>query len=170
MFDLFNKQYILSFMENIDSTDLEILDILQDNAKISHKEIAEQLFLSRTPIFERIRKLERRGIIRKYITILDRKKIDKNLMVFCFVSLKEHGLEPVLQFQKTINGYSQVMECYHIAGNFDFFLKVVVNTVDEYQNFVLKSLSNIQNISNVQSSFVLGELKYQLKYDLGKKA
>ena len=159
----------LSFMENIDSIDIEILSVLQENAKISHKEIAEQLNLSRTPIFERIRKLERRGIIQKYITILDRKKIDKNLMVFCFVSLKEHGLEPVMQFQKTINLYSQVMECYHIAGNFDFFLKVVVNTVDEYQNFVLKSLSDIQNISNVQSSFVLGELKYQLKYDLGKK-
>jgi Lrp/AsnC family transcriptional regulator, leucine-responsive regulatory protein len=153
-------------MENIDLIDIEILSILQDNAKISHKEIAEQLNLSRTPIFERIRKLERRGIIQKYITILDRKKIDKNLMVFCFVSLKEHGLEPVTEFQKTINSYSQVMECYHIAGSFDFFLKVVVNTVDEYQNFVLKSLSNIQNISNVQSSFVLGELKYQLKYEL----
>jgi DNA-binding Lrp family transcriptional regulator len=90
-------------MENIDKTDIEILSLLQEDAKISHKQIAEKLNLSRTPIFERIRKLERRGIIKKYIALLDRKKIDRNLMVFCFVSLKEHGLGPVTEFQKTIH-------------------------------------------------------------------
>jgi len=153
-------------MENIDSIDVKILEILQDSAKISHKEISEKLNLSRTPVFERIRKLERRGIIQKYITILDRKKIEKNLMVFCFVTLKEHGLQPVNEFKKTIDSYNQVMECYHIAGNFDFFLKVIVNTVDEYQNFVLNKLSTIKNLSHVQSSFVLGELKYKLDFDL----
>jgi Lrp/AsnC family transcriptional regulator, leucine-responsive regulatory protein len=155
-------------MENLDEIDIGILSLLQDNAKISHKEIAERLNLSRTPIFERIRKLERRGIIQRYITLLDRKKIERNLMVLCFVSLKEHGLGPVTAFQKTIEKYDQVMECYHIAGAYDFFLKVLVNTIDEYQDFVLKKLSNIQNISNVQSSFVLGELKFKLKFDMKK--
>jgi DNA-binding Lrp family transcriptional regulator len=153
-------------MENIDDIDLKILQILQDNAKISHKEISEKLNLSRTPVFERIRKLERRGFIQNYITILDRKKIDRNLMVFCFVTLKEHGLESVNEFKKIIDNYSQVMECYHIAGNFDFFLKVLVNTIDEYQHFVLNKLSTIKNLSHVQSSFVLGELKYKLSFDL----
>lgn len=154
------------FMENIDKTDLKILSIIQENAKITHKEIAEKLHLSRTPIFDRIRKLERRGIIQKYITILNRKKINKSLIVLCSVSLKEHGIVPVSEFQKTINNYNQVMECYHIAGNYDFFLKVVVNNVEEYQTFVLKKLSQIKNIANVQSAFVLGELKYNLSYEL----
>ena len=163
-FNLIQNNYL--FMENIDKTDLKILSIIQENAKITHKEIAEKLHLSRTPIFDRIRKLERRGIIQKYITILNRKKINKSLIVLCSVSLKEHGIVPVSEFQKTINNYNQVMECYHIAGNYDFFLKVVVNNVEEYQTFVLKKLSQIKNIANVQSAFVLGELKYNLSYEL----
>lgn len=155
-------------MENIDEIDLKILSIIQENAKATHKEIAEKLHLSRTPIFDRIRKLERKGIIDKYVTILNRKKINKSLIVFCSVSLKEHGMEWVSEFQKTISDYNQVMECYHIAGNHDFFLKVVVDNVDEYQHFVLKKLSQIKNITNVQSAFVMGELKYNLSYDLSK--
>ncbi len=153
-------------MENIDKTDLKILTLLQENAKISHKEIAEKLNLSRTPIFERIRKLERRGFIQRYVTILNRKKIRRNLIVLCSVSIKEHGIEPVSEFQDAINTFSEVMECYHIGGNYDFFLKVIVNDVDEYQTFVLKKLSQIKNIANVQSAFVIGEMKYSLSYKL----
>jgi len=100
------------------------------------------------------------------VALLNQKKIDKGLTVLSFISLKEHGIEPVAQFQKEIQKNARVMECYHIAGNFDFFLKVVVQDVDEYQSFVLKELSEIKNISHVQSSFVLGELKYQLNFDL----
>jgi Lrp/AsnC family transcriptional regulator, leucine-responsive regulatory protein len=154
-------------LENIDNTDLKILSILQENAKISHKEIAEILHLSRTPIFERIKKLERAGIIQKYVTLLNRKKINKKLIVLCSISIKEHGMEQVLSFQKAIDNFSEVMECYHIGGNYDFFLKVIVNDVDDYQTFVLKKLSLIKNIANVQSAFVIGELKYNLSYELG---
>jgi len=153
-------------MDKIDKTDRQILNLLQSNAKITHKEIAEKLYLTRTPVFDRIKKLERRGIIKKYVALLNQKKIDKGLTVLSFISLKEHGIEPVAQFQKEIQKNARVMECYHIAGNFDFFLKVVVQDVDEYQSFVLKELSEIKNISHVQSSFVLGELKYQLNFDL----
>lgn len=155
-------------MENIDETDLKILSILQENAKISHKDIAEKLHLSRTPIFERIKKLERRGIIQKYVTILNRKKINKNLIVLCSISLREHGSEHVSAFQKAVLDFTEVMECYHIGGNYDFFLKVIVNNIDEYQTFVLKKLSQIRNIANVQSAFVIGEMKYKLSYELNK--
>lgn len=153
-------------MENIDPTDLQILTILQENAKVSHKEIAERLHLSRTPIFERIKKLERRGIIQKYVTLLNRKKIDRNLIVLCSISLREHGIENVSIFQNAIMNFTEVMECYHIGGNYDFFLKVVVKDVDAYQTFVLKKLSEVKNIANVQSAFVIGEVKYKLSYDL----
>lgn len=153
-------------MENIDEIDKKILNILQENSKITHKEIAEKLYLTRTPIFDRIRKLERKGVINKYVALLNPDKIDKGLKVLCFISLKEHGLEPVKQFQKEIEKKSCVMECFHIAGNYDFFLKVMVKDVEEYQKFVLNDLSEIKNISQVNSSFVLGELKYELKHEL----
>jgi Lrp/AsnC family leucine-responsive transcriptional regulator len=153
-------------MENIDETDLRILSILQENAKISHKEIAEKLNLTRTPIFERIKKLERRGIIQKYVTILNRKKINRNLMVLCSISLREHGIDNVTIFQNAVMNFPEVMECYHIGGNYDFFLKVLVNTIDDYQAFVLKKLSQIKNIATVQSAFVIGEMKYKLSYEL----
>ncbi len=153
-------------MENIDKTDLKILSIIQENAKISHKEIAEELHLTRTPIFERIKKLERRGIIQKYVTILNRKKINRNLMVLCSVSIREHGIENVTAFQNAIMNFNEVMECYHIGGNYDFFLKVLVNNVDDYQDFALKKLSQIKSIATVQSAFVIGEMKYKLSYEL----
>lgn len=153
-------------MEKIDKVDRQILNLLQENSKITHKEIAEKLYLTRTPVFDRIKKLERRGIISKYVALLNPKKIERGLTVLSFISLKVHGIEPVALFQKEILKNPRVMECYHIAGNFDFFLKVVVKDVEEYQSFVLKELSEVKNISQVQSSFVLGELKYQLNFDL----
>ena len=153
-------------MENIDKIDRQILNIIQKNAKISHREIAEKLNLSRTPILDRIKKLERRGVIQKYITILDRKKIDKTMIILCSISIKQHSIELVSEFQKIIGTFNQVMECYQIGGSYDFFLKVVVNNVEEYQTFVLKNLSQIKNISNVQSSFVIGELKNTHFYEL----
>jgi len=154
----------------MDQTDIRILDLLQENAKITHKEIAERLNLSRTPIFDRIKKMERKGIIQKYVTVLNRKKIQKDLIVLCSVSLKEHGIEPVSEFQKAVHNFSQVMECYHVGGNYDFFLKVIVQNVDEYQTFVLHHLSQIKNIANVQSAFVIGELKHNLSYDLSSQS
>jgi DNA-binding Lrp family transcriptional regulator len=151
-------------MDSIDKVDRQILNVLQENAKTTHKEIAEKLFLTRTPVFDRIKKLERRGIIRKYVALLNPKKIDRGLTVLCFISLKVHGLKPVAEFQKEIQKNVKVMECYHLAGNFDFFLKVMVKDVEEYQSFALNDLSGINNISRVQSSFVLGELKVQYHF------
>ncbi len=153
-------------MEDLDQTDKQLLNILQDNSKVTHKEIATRLYLTRTPIFDRIKKLERKGIIKKYVTLLNPKKLDRGMTVLCFISLKEHGIGPVTEFKEEIQHNKKVMECFHVAGNFDFFLKLMVKDVDEYQNFVLKEISSIKNISHIQSSFVLGELKYQLKLEL----
>lgn len=150
----------------MDNIDKKILNILQDNAKITNREIGEKLYLSRTPIHDRIRKMERKGIIRKYITLLNPKKIDKGLTVLCFVSLKQHSPEFTSSFKEEIDKNSKVMECYHIAGNHDFFLKVMVKDVDEYYKFASTELAIIDNISQIQSSFVLKELKYELKIDL----
>lgn len=153
----------------MDSTDKKILNILQENAKITHTEIGQRLYLSRTPIYDRIKKLERRGIIRKYVTLLNPKKIGKGLTVFCFVSLKHHSPQFTASFKKEIDSNQKVLECYHVAGNHDFFLKVLVKDVEEYYSFVSKELAIIDNIMQVQSSFVLKELKYELKIDLSEE-
>jgi len=153
-------------MDNVDHIDRKILNILQENAKVSHREIADRLLLTRTPIFDRIRKLERRGIIKKYITLLNPRKIDRGLTVLCFVTLKQHGDENVIRFKQEMVNNPKVMECYHVAGNFDFFLKVMVKDVDDYYLFVTTELAIAQNVSQVQSSFVLKEIKYQLNFEL----
>jgi len=151
----------------LDKTDKAILNIIQGNARISHKEISEKLYLTRTPIFERIKKMERAGIISKYITLLNPKKINRDLQVFCFVTIAKHGLNYVNDFQNQVAKFKVVMECFHVAGNFDFLMKVMVKDVNEYQQFVLTELSTIKNISHVQSSFVLGELKHELAFEFG---
>lgn len=153
-------------MVDLDKIDKQLLNLLQDNAKITHKEIADKLYLTRTPIFDRIKKLERRGVIQSYITLLNPKKVNRGLGVLCFISLKEHGLEAVNDFQKAVESNTKVMECFHVAGNFDFLLKVMVKDMEEYQYFVLNELSSIENITHVQSSFVLGELKKESKFVL----
>ncbi len=152
----------------MDNIDKKILNILQENAKISNREIGEKLFLSRTPIFDRIRKMERKGIIKKYITLLDPRKVGRSLTVFCFVSLKHQSPDLTALFIKQIDINSKVSECYQIAGNHDFFLKVMVKDVEEYYNFVSKELAIIDNIAQIQSSFVLKELKYELSMDLSE--
>lgn len=145
---------------HLDATDKQILNLLQENAKYTNKEIAEKLHMTTTPIFERIKKLEREGFIQKYVALVDRKKAQRSLVAFCDVSLKEHTTEYLECFQRDVQSLVEVVECYHIAGMFDYLLKVVVPDMETYQNFVAKKLASLDNIGRVQSSFVMTEIKY----------
>ena len=111
-------------METIDETDLRILRILQENSKITTKEIAELLNLSPSPVYERTRKLEKKGYIKKYVAILDKKLIRRPVTVICMVSLRYHNEGFIDKFEKQINGLKEVQECFHMAGKVDFFLKI----------------------------------------------
>ena len=142
----------------LDDIDLRILSLLQRDGKMTIKEVASQLSLTMTPVYERIRKMEREGVIRKYMALLDRKKLGYEMLVFCEVSLKSHSIEYIQQFTESIAVVHEVVECYHIAGRYDFLLKVVVKTMDDYQKFVLTRLSSLDNIGRVQSLFVLREV------------
>ncbi len=144
----------------LDATDKQILNLLQEDAKYTNKEIAEKLHMTTTPIFERIKKLEREGFIQKYVALVDRKKAQRSLVAFCDVSLKEHTTEYLECFQQDVQSLIEVVECYHIAGMFDYLLKVVVPDMETYQNFVAKKLASLDNIGRVQSSFVMTEIKY----------
>ena len=144
----------------IDKVDVQILEILQKEGRITTKALAEKLSLTTTPVFERVKRLEKEGIINKYVALLDQKKIDKKLIVFVSLSLKNHTRSYLEGFVKEMNSFIEVQECYHIAGNFDYMIKVIVRDMEEYERFLLTKVSTNNNIATVQSSFVLSKSKY----------
>ncbi len=146
-------------MIDIDPVDLKILQLLEKDALMTNKEIAAVLNLTTTPIHERIKKLRRDGYIAKYTIELDHKKLKKNLIVFCNVSLKEHAQEYLRQFETDIQTVPEVVECYCISGGSDFLLKVIVSDMDDYKDFILNKLAAVSNIGSAQSHFVITEAK-----------
>ena len=143
----------------IDKIDRSLLNLLQNNTKLNTKELAQKVGLSITPTYERIKRLEKQGYIKHYVAILDRKLIDKNLMVISFVSLILHSKDVQIEFEQSVIEYAEVIECFHVTGSYDYQLKVVVSDMEEYQSFIKNKLSSINNIANVQSSFVMSSLK-----------
>lgn len=146
-------------MPVLDKTDLSILKLLQQNARATIKEISEKVHLSTTPVHERIKRMEESGVIKQYVTLLNASKVGKGLMVICYVSLRQHSKNAGEKFIKGILEMTEVLECLTISGEFDFMLKVVVSDMDEYYNFHVNKLSNIENVGNVQSVFVMGVVK-----------
>jgi Lrp/AsnC family leucine-responsive transcriptional regulator len=150
----------------MDATDKKILMLLQQNAKLNTKEIAEKVNLSVSPTFERIKKLEQKQYIKKYVALLDGTKIGKSITVYCQVTLAIHSRELIDDFKTHINTLPEIMGCFHVSGNYDFLLKIAVNDMNEYQKFIIDKLSVIKGISNVQSSFVMEEIKNDIAYTL----
>ncbi|GAB1309386.1 Lrp/AsnC family transcriptional regulator [Urechidicola sp. KH5] len=143
----------------MDSTDKQLLRLLQSNGKYTIKELAAKLNRTVTPIFERIKKLENEGYITSYKAIINRKKVGLSLVAFCNISLKNHDTTMISNFEKEILKFEEVIECYHIAGMFDYLIKVMVHNMDAYQEFVTKKLASIENLGQVQSAFVMTEVK-----------
>ncbi|MFC4261728.1 Lrp/AsnC family transcriptional regulator [Ferruginibacter yonginensis] len=150
-----------------DEKDIAILALLQANARITVKEIAEKIHLSTSPVHDRIKRMEANGVIKQYATLVDHNKVNKGLMVICYVSLKAHSKNAGVKFINTINELNEVIECYSISGEFDFMLKVMAANMEDYYNFHVNKLSQIENIGHVQSVFVMGIIKqtHQLVYD-----
>ncbi len=143
----------------MDAIDRAILEILEENAKLGTKEIAQQVGLSVTPTYERIKKLEREGIIQRYTIELDKKKIGKGLQVICYVSLKEHNLNLLQQFEEQIIALPEVVTCYHVAGDHDYALMIDIQDMETYEQFLRHKLTAIPSIVNVRSSFVMNEIR-----------
>jgi len=150
----------------MDAKDLAILRLLQVNARITIKEISGKVHLSTTPVHERIKRMEETGIIKQYATLVDHTKVNKGLMVICYVSLKQHSKNAGVKFIKTIHELHEVVECYSISGEFDFMLKVISQDMNSYYDFHINQLSQIENMGHVQSIFVMGIIKqtHQLVY------
>lgn len=147
-------------MTGIDPVDLHILELLQEDALMTTKEIAAQLNLTTTPVHERIKRLRRDGVIEKYTITVNKKKLNRNLVVFCNVSLKEHAQEFLAKFERDVQLLPEVVECYCISGDSDFLLKIVVSDIDEYKNFIMSKLAGVGNIGNARSHFVVTEAKH----------
>ena len=147
-------------MSDLDQVDLKLLELLQESGKLTTKEIAQQVHLSPTPVYERIKRLEREGVIKKYVALVEAEKVGKGLIVFCDITLKEHTKEIGNQFVKEIMFSKYVCECYNISGDYDFRLKVMVRDMKHYQDFVLNDLGSIKNIGSAHSTFVMGVIKH----------
>ena len=144
---------------SLDNIDLSILKLLQENARITVKEISAKVHLSTTPVHERIKRMEESGVIKQYATLVDHAKVKKGLMVICYVSIKQHSKNAGDKFIKTILELNEVVECFNISGEFDFMLKVVSEDMNAYYDFHVNKLSQIENIGHVQSVFVMGIIK-----------
>ncbi len=143
----------------MDKIDQQILGLLQQDAKLNIKEIASELNMTKTPIYERIKRLERDGIIEKYVAVVDRKKLASSMLVFCSVRLEEQKLAEIEKFEAAISEIPEVLECYLMGGASDFLLKVVVKDLEAYHQFSSGKLAALPNVSQIKSFFVLDEVK-----------
>ncbi|MFT5600654.1 MAG: Lrp/AsnC family leucine-responsive transcriptional regulator [Flavobacteriales bacterium] len=150
----------------MDHLDTEILMLIQGNAKLNTKEIAGKIGLSVTPTYERIKKLENRGIIKSYVALLNRRKIGKHLVAFCQITLQKHKKTIIENFKKRVAEFPEIMEINHVSGNYDFLLKVVVADIDEFHLFVNEKLSVVDGISTINSSFVMDNIKEETQFQL----
>ncbi len=149
-------------MRNLDAIDRRILTMLQNNGKSTNKEIASDLGMSITPIYERIKKMEEAGYIKSYTAVVDKDMLGYKLVAYCHIQLEVHKRDHIKQFEKEVGQLDEVVECYHIAGMYDYLLKVIVKDMEAYQDFITNKLAAVKNIGNVQSSFVMTEVKWQV--------
>jgi len=153
-------------MEGLDLIDTQILDLLQHDARVTTKELADKLGLTITPVSVRIKKLEEAGYIKRYVAILDRDKVGKGLIAFTSIQLREHSQTALRTFEQKSVKFKEVMECYRLTGNFDFLLKIAIHDMKEYNDFLMNKLSTLPNIGSVQTYFVLSEGKSETAYPL----
>jgi len=146
-------------MNELDETDLLLLKILADNSKHTNKELATLVNLSPSPVFERIKRLELSGYIKKYIAILDAEKFNQGFIVFCNIKLKQHDKKIGNRFVADILNIDEVVECYNISGDYDFILKVYAKDMKHYQDFVFNKLGSVESIGSTHSTFVMAEIK-----------
>lgn len=139
----------------LDGTDIKILNILQKDSSRTTKSIAEELGLTTSPIFERIKKLEKEGYIKKYVAVLDNKKIGLKLTVFVGITLQGHTRSYLEKFVKEINDFPEIVECHRVSGNFDYLLKLVVEDIEAYETFIISKLTLLPYLGNVQSLITL---------------
>jgi len=143
----------------LDEKDLAILRLLQKDAKLSVRDLSAQINLSSTPTHERIKRMEKLGIIKEYTAVLDRKKVNKGMMVICMIALNAHNKKTATKFIEEVCKLNEVVEFYNISGDFDCMLKILAPNMDEFHEFFVNKLSEIDGIGQTKSIFVMNSIK-----------
>ena len=149
-----------SFMETLDKTDLQILRVLQENGRLTIKELAGKVSLSSTPVYERLKRLEGNGYIKKYIAVLDAEKLNQGFVVFCNVKLKRMNRDIAKDFMRMVQDLPEVTECYNVSGTTDYLLKIHAMDMKTYNEFLINKLGAIESLGSVESMFVMSEVKH----------
>lgn len=144
---------------NLDEIDKNLLKLLQTDSKKTTKELSSKLNLSVTAVYERVKKLEREGIIEKYVVLLNRKKIEKGFVVFCHIKLIQHTKEFLTKFESQVIKLNEVLECHHVSGDYDYILKIVLKDMEEYREFLVEKLTTLEHIGSTHSTFMISEVK-----------
>ena len=148
-------------MTRLDKTDIAILAQLQENARITNAELAKAVHLSPTPCFNRVRALEKLGLIKRHVTLLDPEPLGLRVTVFIQISLEKQVEDALRRFEAAISARPEVMECYLMSGDADYLVRVVVEDIDALQHFIVKHLAKIPGVSNIRSSFALKQVRYK---------
>lgn len=143
----------------MDAIDFQILNILQENSNLTTKELASKVHLSSSPVFERVRRMEKDGIIKKYMAVVDPEKFGNSFMVRCDIKLLQHSRNSSKEFIAAVQEYSEVTECLNISGDYDFSLRIYVRNMKEYQEFVINKLGALHCIGSLHSTFIMGIIK-----------
>lgn len=143
----------------IDASDQKILSYLQKDSKITTKELSLYLNLSSTAVYERIKKMERNGVIEEYSIKLNKNLVEKGFVVFCQIKLKEHRHEYLVKFEREVIKFNEVLECYNVSGDYDYLLKIMVENMKGYHNFLNDKLTYLDHIGSAHSTFIINEVK-----------
>ena len=147
--------------EKLDKVDLQILRTLQQNARLTTKELAARVSLSSTPVFERLKRLESGGYIKRYIAVLDAEKLNQGFVVFCNVKMSSMSRDIASGFAQRMKQTPEVVECYNISGSFDYLLKIHAPNMKYYQEFILNILGTVEHLGSLESVFVMDVVKQE---------
>ena len=143
----------------LDKIDRKLLELLQVDSKQTTKQLSLHLGLSVTAVYERIKKLEKEDVIKQYVALVNKNKIGKSFLVFCHIRLEKHTKEYIDVFEREINKLEEVTECFHVSGDYDYILKIYVEDMDEYREFMVNKITALKHIGSTHSIFTIGEVK-----------
>ncbi len=153
-------------MKHIDEVNRQILNILQDEGAITNAELANKVGMAPPTVLERVKKLERQGIIRKYVALVDEAKIGRGIIAFVSISVADHSTLGIKNFHREILRLPEVLECYHIAGEKDYLIKVIAKDIPDYETFAIEKLAALPNIGKISTMFVLSTVKRETKIQI----
>ena len=151
---------------SFDAIDKRLLNFLQNDSKQTHKALSNKLDLSVTAVYERIKKLERTGVINAYVALVNKEKINQAYMAFCHIKLAEHSKDYLTKFEAEVLKIKEIVECHHVSGDYDYILKVYVSDMNAFREFMVNKLTAIKHIGSTHSAFSIREVKHSTAIEL----